>query len=122
MKKVLYIEDNEINQILFQASLEDMVDLEMAENGNDGINLANKEKFDLIVIDLNLNDPMMDGFDVLKRLKKDYKSEKNTVFYAYSSYSGEEWEKKCKEAGFDAFFSKPTPAPKLLEHYEQQFN
>jgi len=69
MKRLLFIED----ELALQKTLGDMFrrngyEVISALNGKAGIELANKEKPDVILLDLIL--PKMDGFEVLSNLKK----------------------------------------------------
>lgn len=73
MTKILFIEDEEA----LQKSLSKILELEGFEmsgayDGQAGIEAAQKEKPDLILLDLIL--PKIDGFEVLKRLKADPKT------------------------------------------------
>jgi DNA-binding response OmpR family regulator len=70
MKKILIIEDEK--SILM--ALEDNLGLEgyevvCATDGEHGLSLAKKQKFDLLILDIML--PKMDGFEVCKQLRKD---------------------------------------------------
>lgn len=73
MAKILFIEDEEA----LQKSLSKMLELEGFEvsgayDGQTGLEIAQKEKPDIILLDLIL--PKIDGFEVLKRLKTDPKT------------------------------------------------
>ncbi len=73
MKKILFIEDESALQTTFKEALEaENYNLISALDGKKGLEIAETEKPDLILLDLIL--PKMDGFKVLKKLKK----EKNT--------------------------------------------
>lgn len=116
--KILYIEDNNINRLVFETLLAPKADVACAENGPTGLDLAMKECYEIVVIDLNLNDPEMDGFDVIKTLKDtEYDLRCSSKMYALTSYVGSEWEEKCKKAGFDGFFNKPLDPNKILENH-----
>ena len=69
MKKILYIEDNEdtanaVKIILDNAGFE----TQLAFTGKQGLKIAEKEKFDLILLDIML--PDMSGWDIFEKLKK----------------------------------------------------
>lgn len=74
MRKILIIDDEEDLTFFVKANLELAGDyeVEVAINGKDGIKLASREKFDLILLDIMM--PHMDGFDVLEVLKKNKKT------------------------------------------------
>jgi len=117
--KILYIEDNSINRLVFETLLAAKAEVACAENGPLGLALAKKECYEIVVIDLNLNDPEMDGFDVVRILKDSkYDQKCTTKLYALTSYMGPEWEEKCKLAGFDGFYNKPLDPNKIIENYK----
>ncbi|KEO75062.1 response regulator [Anditalea andensis] len=117
--KILYIEDNNINRLVFETLLSPKAEVACAETGPIGLDLAMKECYEIVVIDLNLNDPEMDGFDVIRTLKDDkYDLRCSSKLYALTSYVGTEWEEKCLEAGFDGFFNKPLDPNKILENHQ----
>ena len=69
-RKVLVIEDNEQNLYLATYLLETHgLQVLQARNGQFGVELATAETPDLILLDIQL--PVMDGFEVAKRLKQD---------------------------------------------------
>jgi DNA-binding response OmpR family regulator len=47
--------------------------VDFAVNGEQGLNLATTENFDLIILDINL--PRMDGFSVCQKLRNEYQSQ-----------------------------------------------
>ena len=70
MKKILFIEDESALQKTFEDVLrQEGYETIPALNGEIGLNLAKKERPDLILLDLIL--PKIYGIDVLKKLKKD---------------------------------------------------
>lgn len=70
MRKILIIEDEAVLQKTFESTLRDEgFDIIAALDGEVGINLAKKEKPDLILLDLVL--PKINGFEVLQELKGD---------------------------------------------------
>jgi DNA-binding response OmpR family regulator len=67
---VLLVEDSPAQALRFKTALEDnSYDVLVAENGLDGVEAAHKERFDLIVLDIEL--PDINGFEVCRRLKSD---------------------------------------------------
>lgn len=124
--KILYIEDNHLNRFIFKKLLEKIPDvsiIHLAETGRMGLELAENNSYDFIVIDLNLDDASMDGFDVLKTLKSgNYPLNQNTIFFALTAYYGDEWRDKCLLAGFHHYFSKPLNPTVLLKTYAELLN
>lgn len=66
---ILIVDDNEMNRDICQLHLEELdVHLNLAEDGQDGIELAERIIPDLILLDIMM--PNVDGFEMLKHLKK----------------------------------------------------
>ena len=59
MKKILVVEDVDFNRDLIVQLLEDKYQVIEAVNGKEGIEIAQRERLDLILMDLSL--PIMDG-------------------------------------------------------------
>lgn len=68
MKKILLIEDDTDLAELYEEVLSAKFEVEVAHDGKDGLTLAQK-KPDLILLDILL--PSVNGFEILKTLKKD---------------------------------------------------
>lgn len=69
-KKILVIEDEAtLQKALMEALTQESYDVLSALDGLRGLEMAREEKPDLILLDIIL--PKMDGFEVLKELKKD---------------------------------------------------
>lgn len=118
--KILYIEDNYINRLVVQKILQPMGDVKLAVDGPEALKLAGEENFDLFLVDINLNDPEMDGIDVMRLLKNDPRH-KQSVFIALTAYTGEAWRKKCIDSGFDNFYSKPIIPDELVKIIRSHF-
>jgi len=80
-------------------------------NGESGLELLQKEEFDLIILDLMM--PKVNGFEVLKELQ----SKKVTMpIIVLSNLGQEEDEKKARALGAEEFFIKSnTPMAKIVE-------
>ncbi|RTZ89947.1 MAG: hybrid sensor histidine kinase/response regulator, partial [Planctomycetota bacterium] len=65
--KILVAEDNEINQNLIRAVLENLnLDITLAENGQVALDLRKKQPFDLILMDIQM--PVMGGIEATKAI------------------------------------------------------
>jgi two-component system alkaline phosphatase synthesis response regulator PhoP len=70
MKKIIIVEDEEILRNLLKKKLEsEGYEVEVAEDGEEGIRKIREVKFDLILLDIIM--PKMGGFDVLEAMQKD---------------------------------------------------
>lgn len=114
---ILYIEDNHINRRVLEVGLRQVANVSGMENGFIGIEKAKTENFDVILIDLNLNDPDLDGFGVLKTLK--YESKVPALYAAVTAYVGEDWQTKCFDAGFDWYVPKPIDLSVLIQRLRE---
>jgi CheY-like chemotaxis protein len=70
MKKIIIIEDEEILRNLLKKKLENQgYQIEVAEDGEQGIRKIREGSFDLILLDIIM--PKMGGFDMLEEMQKD---------------------------------------------------
>ncbi|MBU4332450.1 response regulator [Patescibacteria group bacterium] len=103
-KKVLIIEDEESLRHMFASMLKtNGFEVETAENGELGFKKVKQWDPDLILLDLLM--PVMDGYDVLKRLKSEDEGGHIPVIVLTSLSRGEE-ERKAKLLGADDFLRK----------------
>jgi len=115
MMKILYIEDNMINRMVVEKGMQAFATVITEENGFKGIELALSDHFDVILIDLNLGDPDIDGFGVLEQLKEKGVPAK---MIALTALVGEEWKQKCKDAGFDHYLPKPIKPKEIWKEIQ----
>ncbi len=104
-KLILVVEDNEKNRILFREILKTSgyKTLE-AETGEQAIMLLQKERPDLILMDIQL--PGKDGITVTREIKGNAATRDIPVF-ALTSYAMKGDREKMMEAGFDSYVPKP---------------
>jgi CheY-like chemotaxis protein len=110
---VLYIEDNPVNVILMEAmiSLEPGIRLIAAPHPEIGLELANAQRPDLILLDIEL--PGMDGYEVLRRLRAARSTCAIPVF-AVSANAMDSDVRQGLAAGFDDYLTKPLEFSQLL--------
>lgn len=104
-KKILVIEDNELNLKLVRTLLE-LADFSVLEalDAEQGINIARKELPDVILMDIQL--PGLDGLTATKMIKKDPLTKYIPVI-AVTSFAMESDGTKAREAGCAGHISKP---------------
>lgn len=80
-KKILLIEDSKLQAAGITKKLKEVMPFEVSvvETGEEGIKKAKEEKPDLIILDLILPDPNMDGYKVCERLKAEKETKDITV-------------------------------------------
>jgi len=108
---VLIIEDEEhIRNILDYNLRLDGFEVHMAEDGPAGLELANKHKFQVILLDWMM--PKMDGLEVLSELKHTKKTEDIPVFMLTAKGAIGDMD-RAYNIGVDGYITKPFDA-KLL--------
>jgi CheY-like chemotaxis protein len=103
--RVLVVEDNPVNLELVAALLEsEGCGVIAAETADVSLQLAAEERPDLIVMDIQL--PGMSGYEATRRLKTDPVTAGIPVV-ALTAHAMRGEEVRAREAGFDAFLTKP---------------
>jgi two-component system cell cycle response regulator DivK len=116
MKRILVVEDNELNMDLLVQLLEDEYQVLTAMDGAAGIELAERECPDLILLDLSL--PVIDGWEATRRLKAsdDLKHIPVIALTAHAMIGDEE---KARACGCDDYLSKPLDEDLLFEKLDR---
>ncbi len=104
--RVLYVEDNRINAMLFEEALRpfSQIQLEIAEDGQMALSIARDQAPDVLVLDAHL--PGMSGFDVLKALRT-LPGLDNKPAYMCSADAMPEDIARAQAAGFTGYWTKP---------------
>jgi two-component system cell cycle response regulator DivK len=111
MKRILVVEDTEDNrQIMRDLFTNAGFDLIEAVTGEEGVRMAEAERPDLILMDIQL--PVMDGYEATRRIKAN-PALKHIPIIAVTSYALSGDEEKTRAAGCDGYVSKPF-SPRLL--------
>lgn len=115
---ILYIEDNPDNMRLVQRALESRgYRLLQAKNGLLGVQMAESESVDLILLDINL--PDIDGYEVARRLRASSKRKlSSTPIIALTANALKGDAEKALEAGCDVYMSKPINIRELWARVE----
>ena len=109
--RILLIEDDPVFRELTAATLEQAgYEVELAADGETGLELARRESFDAIVVDLMM--PRMHGFEVIQRLRGHYQTFR-TPLLVYSAKIYESDQRKVIALGADGFLQKPVSADSL---------
>jgi len=116
-KKILIVEDNELNLKLFNDVLEahGYETLETRE-GLKAIDLARAHNPDLILMDIQL--PEVSGLEVTKWLKEDDELRKIPVI-AVTAFAMKGDEEKIRDGGCEAYISKPISVSHFIETIDQ---
>ena len=112
-KKVLVVEDNELNMKLF-CDLLDAFGFETVESrdGLKAVDLARQHKPDLIIMDIQL--PEVSGLDLTRWIKDDNSINKIPIM-AVTAFAMRQDERLVREAGCEAYMSKPIQMMPFIE-------
>ncbi|WP_379139546.1 PAS domain S-box protein [Paenibacillus sp. sgz500992] len=117
---ILLAEDNYINQLVLTKTLEKIGHrITTVTNGIDAVEAANKEKFDLILMDLHM--PIMNGFDAVKLIREEHK-ENCPPIIAVTANALKGDREKCLAAGMDEYVSKPIKREVILKLINELVN
>lgn len=112
MPKILLIEDNEMNRDMLSRRLERRgYEVLMAVDGAKGVEIANSEVPDLILMDMSL--PVMDGWEATKNIKASPLT-KSIPIIALTAHAMSGDREKALKAGCDDYDTKPIELPRLL--------
>ena len=113
MAKILIVEDNEMNRdMLSRRLIRRDFNVIIAVDGAQGVDMAISESPDLILLDMSL--PVMNGWDVARRLKDDSVTSKIPIIALTAHAMGGDRE-KALNAGCDEYETKPIEFKRLLE-------
>ena len=117
-QRILVIEDQEDNRIILRDLLTS-ADFEVIEalNGQEGVDMAEAERPDLILMDIQL--PVLDGYEATRRIKAK-PSLSQIPIIAVTSYALSGDEAKAMAAGCDGYITKPF-SPRLLLEKVREF-
>ncbi len=112
-KKVLIVEDNELNMKLFHDLLE-AHDIETVQirDGKLAYDMALEHKPDLIIMDIQL--PEISGLDITKKLKETDELKQIPVI-AVTAFAMKGDEQKIRDGGCEDYISKPISVSKFIE-------
>ncbi len=87
-EKILVVDDEEGIRLLYKEELRDEgLDVDTAASGEEALAKLEKDKFDLVVLDIKM--PGMDGIEVLRRIKEKWKGLPVILSTAYHHYKQE---------------------------------
>lgn len=97
-------EDNPLNQLLLKSIFnKTQVNYTIVDNGQELINLILKERFDIVLLDVQM--PIMDGIETIKAIRNNYKSDIPVI--ALTANASKEDERNYLDLGMNGVLSKP---------------
>jgi CheY-like chemotaxis protein len=101
---VLLVEDHVDSRQMYAEFLRMQFDVVEAGDGIDALQLMKQQRPDIVVTDLAL--PMMDGFELVQRMRADERL-RDVPVIALSGFSGAEYELRARAAGSTIVLQKP---------------
>lgn len=115
-KRVLVVEDNELNLKLFCDLLRAHgFETEPVRDGREAVERARAFEPDLVVTDIQL--PHVSGLELIGRMKADPRL-KTVPIMAVTAYAGREDEERIRSAGASAYVSKPISVMRFVEEVQ----
>lgn len=109
---LLVVEDNEINQIVVQAILENAgIHVDIAADGVAAVDAVQRKSYDAVLMDIQM--PQMDGYEATARIRAlDGTTDLPVIAMTAHAMKGDD--EKCLNAGMDDYISKPISQDRLL--------
>jgi CheY-like chemotaxis protein/HPt (histidine-containing phosphotransfer) domain-containing protein len=111
--RILVVEDYEPNQEVARTHLESVGhSVDLASNGAIGVEFALSEKYDLILMDIQM--PIMDGLTAAKTIREQDGPNKDSIIVALTANADDETLKMCSENGMNDLITKPIRRKEFL--------
>ena len=111
--KVLCIDDSKINVTIMASLLQSAgMSVEVAFNAKEGLEKADADSFNLILLDHMM--PEMDGIEAFKLLRAQSKKNANTPTIILTGNADESYTELYEDVGFDGYLIKPVLKDRLL--------
>ena len=118
--KILIVDDNTINQELIQMFLDkEQIQHATASNGEEAIKLFQKEKFDLIIMDMQM--PVMNGYEATRKIRnlEAQENKRPIPIIAFTAHALGNEEPEILEAGCDKVLKKPAGRRALVDSIKE---
>ncbi len=110
MKKILIVEDNELNITILDGILSDNYELSVAQNDKEMFNILERQTPDLFLLDIVMEGK--NGLDLCKELRDDEKFKQTPIIFMTAVQDKSVYDAAFK-VGADAFITKPFKAAEL---------
>jgi signal transduction histidine kinase/response regulator of citrate/malate metabolism len=114
--RILLVEDHRMNQIVATKTIERQwgnMDIQIAENGQEAIELLQKEHFDLVLMDIQM--PVMDGYEATAFIRQEMPHLAGLPILAMTAHAHVAKDENIRQQGFNDYVLKPFE-PKDLFH------
>lgn len=117
-KLILVVEDRESTFMIIEETLyETRVNLKWVENGEEAVKMVQEKDFDLIIMDINM--PVMNGFDAIAQIRK---ISKDIPIIVQTTYSSDQDRKTAYRLGCNDYITKPINENELISAIARYFN
>ena len=111
-KRILTIDDSKTMRDMLLMTLVDAgFDVLQAVDGQDGLDVLGRERVDVVITDINM--PIMDGYDVIRNLRKD-PIHKRTPILVLTTESDTDKRAIARDAGATGWMVKPFDPDRLI--------
>ncbi|RAJ17753.1 7TM diverse intracellular signaling domain-containing protein [Olleya aquimaris] len=121
---ILAVEDNRLNQMVIKKLLgaDNKISLSIAKNGEEAIQMLNKDNFDLILMDLQM--PVMDGYEATKLIRSGIYGPKikSIPIIAVTADAMQQTKEKVLAIGMNDYMTKPVNKKELLQKISKCVN
>jgi CheY-like chemotaxis protein len=117
--KILLVEDNYMNRMVAQNSLQYFnCKVTEAENGIEALEILKSQNFDIILMDIQM--PEMDGIEATKIIRNEFKLKTPIIALTANAFKTEI--KNCKKVGMNDYVTKPFEESVLIETISKNLN
>jgi PAS domain S-box-containing protein len=117
-KKVLIVEDAKDNQLILKRILSlSGATVDIADNGNEGIEKALASIYDIVLMDIQM--PHLNGYEAVHHLREKHYA---VPIIALTAHALKGERERCLSAGFSEYMTKPIDRKILLEKINQFVN
>lgn len=123
--RILVVDDHPINQRLMVSMLDKLgYEADMAEDGKQAVQMALKQPYDFIFMDLQM--PVMDGLEATAQIRREGgPAAEKTIIIAMTANVMDGIQNRCKASGMDDYISKPlkmSSIKQIISRYSSSDN
>lgn len=118
MANILIVDDNVLNRILLNEIIEHLgFNYDEAENGQEALQKLEKGHFDAVLLDVEM--PRMNGFEVVKHIRKKMKAPKSNIpVVAVTAHDPNSFMEDFKNSFFNSLVTKPYSQEKIRDVFQ----
>lgn len=105
MKRILIVEDEPCLRFLYRNIINKETEIDEVIDGFEALELLEEKKYDLILLDLNL--PIMNGIEILRKVRNIERNKKVAVIIL-SALGGDKYKEEAKELKVKEYLEKPV--------------